>query len=48
MLHLLCADSFYFTRLVSHEGHRAAELISIAHSGVTVNTDFIGAVRPEA
>lgn len=45
---LLCVDSVNFTRLISGEGHRAAELIAMAHSGVTVNTDLIGAVRPEA
>lgn len=44
----VCVDSVYVTRLVSREGHRAAELIPMAHSGVTVNTDLIGAVRPEA
>lgn len=36
------------TRLVSGEGHRAAELVPVSHSGVTVNTDLVGAVRPEA
>lgn len=48
MLDLLRVSSVNITRLVSCEGHRAAELIPMSHSGVTVNTDLIGAVRPEA
>lgn len=38
----------YVTRLVSGEGHRAAELVPVSHPGVTVNTDLVGAVRSEA
>lgn len=44
----MCEDSVYVTGLVGCEGHRAAELVPMAHSGVTVNTDLIGAVWPEA
>lgn len=45
---LLCGNSVRFTWLISCEGHRAAELIPVAHSGVTVHTDLIGAVGPKA
>lgn len=48
MLDLLSVSSVNITRLVSREGHRAAELIPMSYSGVTVNTDLIGSVRPEA
>lgn len=47
-MNLLCEDGVCVTGLVGCEGHRAAELIPMAYSGVTVNTDLIGAVRPEA
>lgn len=40
--------SVYCTWLIGCEGHRAAELIPMAHSGETVHTDFIGAVGLEA
>lgn len=40
--------SVYFTRLISGEGDRAAELTPVTHSCVTVNANLIGAVRPEA
>lgn len=43
----LCVYSVYFTRLISGEGDRAAELTPMAHSCVTVNADLIGTVRPE-
>lgn len=36
------------TRLVSGEGHGAAELVPVSHSRVTVDTDLVGAVRSEA
>lgn len=44
----LCVCGVHFTRLVSGEGDRPAELTPMTHSGVTVNADLVGAVRPEA